>query len=152
MVREPWGGNPGDGDGEWMEVSVRLRREIAALDDLFTTVDRFVADERLDEKTGFELAVVMEELFMNAVRHNPRGSGDLRITLRRDSGEIVLTLTDFDADRFDLSSAPSPDLSLPLAARRPGGLGVHLIRSFVDRIEYDWRDREGTITLIKTLE
>jgi serine/threonine-protein kinase RsbW len=135
-----------------MEVSVRLRREIAALDDLFTTVDRFVADERLDEKTGLQLAVVMEELFMNAVRHNPRGSGDLRITLRRDPGEIVLTLTDFDADRFDLSSTPSPDLSLPLSARRPGGLGVHLIRSFVDRIEYDWREREGTITLIKTLE
>ncbi|HVR44623.1 MAG TPA: ATP-binding protein [Thermoanaerobaculia bacterium] len=134
-----------------MEVSVRLEREIAALDDLFATVERFVADERLDEKTGLELAVVLEELFTNAVQHNPGGSGDLRITLRRDSGEIVLTLTDPDTDPFDLASEPPPDLFLPLAHRRPGGLGVHLVRSFVDRIECDWREREGTITLIKTL-
>lgn len=134
-----------------MEVSARLKREIAAIDDLFAAVDRFAAEQRLDGRTRFQLAVALEELFANAVRHNPGGAGDLRITLRRASGEIVLTLTDFDTDRFDFAAEPAPDLSLPLAGRRPGGLGVHLVRSFMDRVEYDWHDRRGTFTLTKTI-
>lgn len=122
------------------------------MDDLFALVDRFVADEGLDAKTKFEMAIALEELFTNAVRHNPDGRGDLRITLRRNGTEIAVSLTDFDADRFDPAAAPPPDLSLPLDERLPGGLGIHLARTIVDRVDYVWRDREGTITLIKKLD
>lgn len=134
-----------------MEVSARLRREIAAVDDLFALVERFVTDENLELRIGFQIAIALEELFTNAVRHNPDGSGELRVVLSRDGKEIVASFTDFDADPFDPSAAAPPDLSRPLDQRRPGGLGVHFVRRVMDRVDYDWRDRESTVTLTKKL-
>ena len=49
------------------------------------------------------------------------------------------------ADRgrpFDPTRVAAPDLTVPLSAREPGGLGLHLVRQVMPRVEYrrdgDW--------------
>ncbi|MCI0521701.1 MAG: ATP-binding protein, partial [Chloroflexi bacterium] len=54
------------------------------------------------------------------------------------------------APAFDPRSVPAADTSLPLAARPPGGLGVHFMRQSVDDIRRRARPGGGNeLTLIK---
>jgi anti-sigma regulatory factor (Ser/Thr protein kinase) len=60
-----------------------------------------------------------------------------------------VTITD-RAPPFDPKDAPMPRLDAPANERRPGGLGWHLIRELVDRIDYESDEARGNrLTLVK---
>jgi len=66
-----------------------------------------------------------------------------------DVGEKLL---EREAEPFDPTRAPEVDVSLPLERRRPGGLGIHLVRKVVDSLEYRYvpESRTGRTTFRKT--
>jgi anti-sigma regulatory factor (Ser/Thr protein kinase) len=39
-----------------------------------------------------------------------------------------------------------------LDERKPGGLGIHLIKQLMDRVEYEYVDRRSTTTFFKKIE
>jgi len=127
-------------------------RDIAALDDVFRFVAEFFAAEELDQTDRFPVDFAIEEVFTNYVKYNRDGAGEIEIGLRLDDGQLVMELMDFDSDRFDLNAdAPIVDTSEPLEAREAGGLGVHLVKRLMDRVEYRHEQRTSTITLYKRL-
>jgi serine/threonine-protein kinase RsbW len=44
---------------------------------------------------------------------------------------------------------PAPRLDAPVEERKPGGLGLHLVKSVVDRVTYEYRDREMRVSAEK---
>jgi len=62
-----------------------------------------------------------------------------------------MSLTDFNVEPYDISRAPAVDISLPLAKREPGGLGLQLVRRLVDELTYDYTNRQSRITVTKNL-
>lgn len=71
------------------------------------------------------------------------------MSFARDGDDIVVTITD-RAPPFDPKDAPVPKLHVPATERRPGGLGWHLIRTLVDRMEYEPDEQRGNrLTLVK---
>lgn len=129
----------------------RFQRQIDALERIFSFVETFFEAENLEPRYRPAIDLALEEVFTNMVRHNPDGNGDILITLDRRDDEIVLSLTDSDARDFDPTKRKDVDINLPLDQREPGGLGVHLIRKMMDRVEYVTKDREGTITMTKRM-
>jgi serine/threonine-protein kinase RsbW len=129
-----------------------FRREIAALDEVFRSIDEFLAGQALDEKTELTTKLVVEELFTNFVRHDVGGLDRVAVSLEREGDRLIIRLQDFDVDRFDLSDAEPVDVHLPLALRKVGGLGLHLVRNLVDELTYDYHDRTLSVTAIKNLE
>jgi phosphoserine phosphatase len=95
---------------------------------------------------------VVEELFTNMVKYARGSTRDVRMDVTAIDGGVEVTLTDHDVDAFDPTRAPDVDIGAPIEARRPGGLGLHLIRRMVDAIEYTYSDatRVGRITFRKT--
>ena len=62
---------------------------------------------------------------------------------------FILTLED-GAPPFDPTTAPQPDLAVAPMARKPGGMGIHLIREATDTVSYRPRPGGGNIlTLIR---
>ena len=133
-------------------MSATFRREIDALPDVFAFVGQFFDSENLDPKLRFPVDFVLEELFTNFVKYNPEGKSDIRVCLAVENEELKVALTDYDTAPFDIrKDAPEVDTTLPLEERKPGGLGVHLVKTMMDRIEYQHAERVGTITLYKAL-
>lgn len=129
-----------------------FRRSVDALGDIFDFADEFVAREELDAKAEFAIKFVVEELFTNMVKYNVDGSNDIEISIHHLPSQLTLQMIDFDVDSFDPKSLEEVDISLPIEDRVPGGLGLHLVKSMVDDIKFDYTDRNMKITVIKNLE
>jgi serine/threonine-protein kinase RsbW len=92
-------------------------------------------EDGLRHKTEFTDQVVSAfgEAFNNAAIHSYRGRpvGDVDIEIQVAAEAITIRIIDF-GNSYDLSSVPEPDLdSLP-----ESGLGLFIIRSFMDEVEY----------------
>jgi sigma-B regulation protein RsbU (phosphoserine phosphatase) len=92
-----------------------------------------------------------EELFTNMVKYNASGTGAITLELAREGDALACRIADPDSEHFDVTAAPDADVDAPAEARRPGGLGLHLIRRLVDSIEYDYSGRRSVITFRKRL-
>ena len=153
-IRYLGGKAPLQPDGEGKTVSTgTFARDAASLGDIFGLVDGFLAGNNLGQTPRYLLEFVLEELFTNMVKYNPEGGGRISVELAIHGVELMILLSDPDCPSFDIrSDAPEVDPEQPLDSRTPGGLGIHLVKRMVDRIEYDHLDRVGTIRLFKKLE
>jgi serine/threonine-protein kinase RsbW len=95
-------------------------------------VRAFVRDAAID--AGGSDAVVadavqaIDEAATNVIVHGYAGqSGEIEVRTAVRAGRFELRLLD-RGPTFDPTVVPEPDLSVPPLERRPGGMGVHLIR------------------------
>jgi anti-sigma regulatory factor (Ser/Thr protein kinase) len=95
-----------------------------------------------EDRGRIELAVV--EGFTNVIRHAYRGERDrpVALRLRVPSGTFRLEMDDHGT-----WVDPSRIASRPLDEIRPGGLGVHLMKTTMDVVEYQ-RNAWGGTTLV----
>ena len=68
-----------------MAVERCFRREIGALDELFSFVDGFLVGRRPAGETLFNVRLIAEELFTNMVRHGA-GRGEIAVRLDQRGG------------------------------------------------------------------
>jgi serine/threonine-protein kinase RsbW len=95
-----------------------------------------------------DLVQAVDEAVTNAIVHGYRsGPGEIEVRVERDDGVIVIVIED-RAPTFDPRSVPDPDLVTPPEQRRPGGMGVHLIRQAVDALDHRPRPGGGNILTI----
>ena len=58
----------------------------------------------------------------------------------------MLSLTIVDSGpRFDPTELQEPDVLSPLEERAVGGLGVHLVKTFADRVTYEFYRRQEPV-------
>jgi sigma-B regulation protein RsbU (phosphoserine phosphatase) len=132
------------------EMSGVFRRNIDELARVFDLVGRFFAAASVDDAVRYPVELAAEEIFTNLLRHNPSGGDKIEVRLRLEDDELSLSFTDFNAPRFDIEhEAPETDVGQPLENRTPGGLGVFLVKTMMDRVEYRHQDGNGTVTLYK---
>ena len=100
-----------------------------------------------------DLVQAVDEAATNVILHGYRSTpGWIDVAAERIGDRIVVTVTD-EAPSFDPTAVPEPDLSIPPKRRRPGGMGIHLIREATDRLEHESRPGGGNIlTLDRRLD
>ena len=125
-------------------------RSLAAVSDLLDWAERFFEAARIPADHRFGIQLGLEELFTNLVKYGA-GEHPIEIELVRRDSLLLASLTDQDVEPFDPTAAPDADTTLPLDARKPGGLGLHLVRRVVDRVDYTYQNRCSRTTLIKRL-
>ncbi len=125
-------------------------RHINALKDVVRFIDEF-ALENLSGDVVPVVQLVVEEIFTNMVRHNADSPADIELQLSRIDESLTIQITDLESDRFDLREQAAVDVTAPLKDRKPGGLGIHLVKHMVDEIHYRYKGGESIVTLIKKL-
>jgi len=133
-----------------VSASGTFRRSFDAIDDIFAfTADAFDR-ERIEPGVRPSVDLVLEELFTNVVKYGHSGETPempLRVELTKVPDGVEVVFTDDDATPFDPTRAPEVDIEAPIEERRPGGLGLHLIRKLVESIEYRYveESRQGQV-------
>jgi serine/threonine-protein kinase RsbW len=83
-----------------------------------------------------ELVLAVNEAITNILIHGYRQMpGRLEIAVSKTGEDLVVIVHD-ESPPFDPNNIPPPDIRLPLERRRAGGMGIHMMRSFVDEMNY----------------
>ena len=128
-----------------------FRRSFDSIPDIFALTEEVFASEHIDPALRPSVDLTLEELFTNMVKYSA-SSAAVRIDMTKVPGGVEVTLTDYDVEPFDVTQAPDVDINLPIEQRKPGGLGLHLIRRLVDCVDYEYstESRQSRITFRKT--
>jgi anti-sigma regulatory factor (Ser/Thr protein kinase) len=101
-------------------------------------LEAFCADAGVARQACLKLNLVMEELFLNTVKHGHRGGSDapVWITLVAGNGAVRMTYEDRAAPFNPFGSATRELLEALSEIRREGGLGVLLAHGLAAETDY----------------
>jgi sigma-B regulation protein RsbU (phosphoserine phosphatase) len=118
-------------------VTVHLRNDLAELEHLSRAVASFGEKRQWAENVVASINLALDELITNIISYGYEDHGPHEIVLRMSvqDGELTAELED-DGKAFNPLQAPEPDLTKPIEERPIGGLGIHLARKVMDRVEY----------------
>jgi serine/threonine-protein kinase RsbW len=119
---------------------------------VFDFTDEFAGQNKLAASVVFSMNLAVEELFTNIVKYGARNDKDIGIDLSVCEGHLVIEVTDDDAEPFDITASREVDVTRSLGDRKEGGLGIHIIRSIMDYVKYEYSDRCTRVVLKKRLD
>jgi anti-sigma regulatory factor (Ser/Thr protein kinase) len=137
--------------GSASRMKASFQREIVSVARIHRFVRSFFDREGIGSDHLFAVDLVVEEIFTNFVKYGHRGYREIDVELDRQDDRLTIRLTDHESDRFDITQVDTVDTNQPLEERPIGGLGIHLVRRFMDEIDYAYEDRRSIITLVKKI-
>ena len=114
--------------------------------------------EEVCEKLGFSLAdtihinLAIEEAVVNVIKYAypPSAPGRITVEASANSERLTFVITD-EGQPFDPTTRGEVDTTLPAEERSIGGLGIHLIRRYMDSINYERHHGHNILTLHKDI-
>lgn len=135
--------------------SYRMTRaaELDSLSSFRDFIDDVCRENNIDEDAAYDLKLAVDEACTNVVQHGYAGinPGSIILDLTVANGQVEVCLTDF-GHPFEPSSAPKPDITLPLEERPAGGFGLFLIYQTMDEVDYVTSEAGNTLILRKRIE
>ncbi|HSJ04819.1 MAG: ATP-binding protein [Verrucomicrobium sp.] len=103
------------------------------------------------EQMVFVVKLSLDELVTNIVVHSASRNPtvhEIVLRLVTNQNELRAEVED-DGCAFNPLDLPIPDINAPLQDRDPGGLGIHLVRSLMDRVNYQRVGQRNLLVLSK---
>jgi len=117
---------------------VVLKNDYSDLPRAHGTVAAWLRERGAGEDLRFDADLVLEEIVTNLIKYAwPEGGArSIAVEIGEIDGHAVLAFED-DGVPFDPWSTAPPEFPDALERRLPGGMGLHLVRTVSDRIDYD---------------
>jgi anti-sigma regulatory factor (Ser/Thr protein kinase) len=122
---------------------ITLRNDLGELAALNAALAAFGRAHAVAPGPLAELNLALEELVTNVVSYAYADGREhfIQVELTLDDGSLQARIED-DGRPFDPTAAGAPDLEASLEERPVGGLGMHLVRTLMDAVQYSRvRDR-----------
>ena len=133
-------------------INFKLKNSLTELDNLCEHLSQFCQSCGFSKRQTFEINLALDELFTNIISHgfNDEDEHLIHVACVNKDGKLKITIED-DGVPFNPTDAPHPNLKCAFKDREIGGLGIHLIRSYMDRIEYRRKSGKNVLVLTKAL-
>jgi serine/threonine-protein kinase RsbW len=131
--------------------SISLPADTHHLASLRSFINAAATNEGIDPALLHPLELAADEVVTNIIDHAAT-YGDIicSCAIDRDSHAVICEISWLSDEPFVPEVFPEPEhIRRRLEAREPGGLGVFLIHSLVDEIEYDYHDGRSGVRLVK---
>lgn len=132
---------------------ISLGSDVAEVPRMIEWVEQVLAAEGVGESPIFKVTLALEEAVMNIINYAFDGvpaPHRIALSLTVAPDRLSTELTD-NGREFDPAGMPEPDVTLPLEQRAVGGLGLHLIRTMMDRVEYRRLNEENRLVMERAL-
>jgi anti-sigma regulatory factor (Ser/Thr protein kinase) len=118
-------------------LSITIPNRLSEIGKAARLIETFGETHCLPPEVVFNLKLALDEVVTNIISYAYDDEADHRVkihvTLDRD---VVSVRVEDDGRAFNPLDAQSPDIRLGIDERPIGGLGVHIVRSVMDALEY----------------
>ena len=127
-------------------MNLAFKKIVSSDPNLIPEVDEFIFDKinplNLEADTLSNLSLAISEALSNAMVHGNKldPNKDVTVSIRISSDELMLSIKD-QGEGFDPKSVPDP--TIPENILKDSGRGIHIMRSFIDKVYYNFTS-EGT--------
>jgi len=106
------------------------------------------------ESSLLQLELSVEEAYVNIASYAyPEEPGEVTVGLKIDENPLVVTVELIDTGiQFNPLEKEDPNISLGIDDKKPGGLGILLIKHNVDQVHYQYLDGRNILTIQKRLD
>ena len=114
-------------------------------------LEQFGRDHQLPAAVVQAADLALEEHLTNLMNYAFKDNRQHQITVRFSLASHFIIEVEDDGPPFNPLDVPAVDTTLPLEQRAIGGLGIHLIRRFMDEIEYQSEGGKNVLRMRKRL-
>jgi serine/threonine-protein kinase RsbW len=129
----------------------RFTCSFSNLEKICDYITRFATEAGLNETEVYATQLAVDEAVTNIIEH---GYGiecpsriDVTCEILKDGLKVMIY---DDAEPFDPTSVPDPEVKVSLEEIKPRGLGIFFMRKMMDEVKYEAsREMGNTLTMIK---
>ncbi len=133
----------------------QFKLKVASSPENLGTIREFIHDISLnagfDSETAGQIELAVDEACTNVIKHAHKYEYDKSIDLLvlLDAQKITVTITDRGLG-FDVNKVAKPDLQKYIHEAKKGGLGIHLMRSLMDEVQFEFNPGvKNQVTMVK---
>ena len=120
------------------------------LEDVLDFVNEELRRENCPPELQREIEVAVDEIFTNIVNYAYKPATGKAVIGIAAGNEVILRFEDSGKPYNPLETA-APDLTKPLMEREIGGLGVFLVKKFMDTVNYTRVDNKNVLVMTKKI-
>ncbi|MEF9987464.1 MAG: ATP-binding protein [Christensenella sp.] len=106
--------------------------------------------EKLGVGEQYAVMVSAEEIFINIASYAYKKEGDVTLRAGTQDGVFVMEFID-EGEAYNPLSVTAPNVALSAKQRKPGGLGIYIVRQMMDAVEYERRGNFNVLRLSKKM-
>ena len=119
-------------------------------------VDNILKGAGCDEEALKKIDISIDEIFSNIVKYAyPDSEGDVYVTVdipeelsETNKRKTIISFEDTGIP-YDPLQEKDPDISGELKDRKPGGLGIFMVKNLMDKIEYEFKNGKNILKITK---
>jgi anti-sigma regulatory factor (Ser/Thr protein kinase) len=129
-----------------------IKNDLSEIETLSEAITKYCKDNGVTEDVCYDIRLALEEAISNTIKYgyDDQDSHNIYVRIGIANQELLIEIED-DARAFNPLEVPTPDLSLPVEKKPIGSLGIYLIRSVMDRVDYHRAGTNNILRLIKVL-
>ncbi len=134
--------------------SLRIATDLGELERIQAAVEELEQEAGWTPDFVYQVNLALEELVVNVINYGHGGdpNHEIEVVFDWDADRLTIEMVD-DAPAFNpLEDAPDPDLASELEERHVGGLGIYLVHTLMDELNYRRERDRNHLTLIKRVK
>lgn len=128
---------------------ITVQPAMECMESVLAFVENTLSDLNVPSKVMVKINIAADEIFSNIVRYS--GATEAAVECGVLGGTVRLKFTD-NGHPYDPTKKPDPDTSAPMDERDSGGMGIFIVKKFMDSVEYACHDGRNILTLTKRFE
>ena len=129
--------------------------QVSSAPENLLTIREFISDIAInagfDLESAEQIQLAVDEACTNVIKHAHRYDiqKTVEINVKLDSQKMEINITD-SGKGFDVARVAKPDLEKYIHEAKKGGLGIHLMRSLMDEVHFNFNPgKKNQVSLVK---
>ncbi len=127
--------------------------KIDALDEVLAFIEKDLEAKDCNLKVQMQIAIAAEEIFVNIAQYayeKKDGEVVIHCDFNSEPGAVTITFTD-NGVPYNPLIKEDPDISQSAEDRKIGGLGIYMVKKSMDKVQYENRNHQNILTIVKKI-
>jgi anti-sigma regulatory factor (Ser/Thr protein kinase) len=135
-------------------ISFKIPQTLSQIDDARKKILNYLLKNKINIECISQIELVVYEVLVNVIEHGEKKYKDeeIKLTCKINSKNIEVIIQSIGS-MFDITKSQLPDIEEHVKSGVNHGLGIYMIRTLMNSIEYSFNDKisENKIVMIKNL-